>query len=105
MASGRVLDGSPEPGLSLTGHRTLRFAMVFTLYLAQGLPIGLFFYALPAWQAQNGASAAAVGGVLALTSLPWSLKLVNGVVMDRFAFLAMGRRRPWLIAGAAKVGR
>lgn len=85
--------------LALSEHRTLRLLVVFVLYFAQGLPIGLFYFALPSWQAQNGASAAAIGGVLALTSLPWSLKLLNGVVMDRFAFLAMGRRRPWVIAG------
>ncbi len=85
--------------LTLTENRNLRFLVVFILYVAQGLPVGLFYYALPAWQAQNGASAAAVGGVLAMTSLPWSLKLINGIVMDRFAFLAMGRRRPWVIAG------
>jgi PAT family beta-lactamase induction signal transducer AmpG len=84
---------------ALTEHRRLRFAMVFLLYVAQGLPAGLFYFALPAWQAQNGASAAAIGGVLALAALPWSLKLVNGFFMDRFAFLAMGRRRPWIIVG------
>ena len=84
---------------ALTENRNLRFFVVFLLYVAQGLPLGLFYFALPGWQAQNGASAAAVGAVLAMTALPWSLKLVNGVVMDRWAFLAMGRRRPWLIAG------
>lgn len=97
MAS--IAVSKPSVSLALTEHRNLRFFVVFILYVAQGLPLGLFYYALPAWQAQNGASAAAVGGVLALTSLPWSLKLINGVVMDRFAYLSMGRRRPWLIAG------
>jgi len=97
MAS--IAQSEPRPSLALTEHRNLRFLVVFILYVAQGLPLGLFYYALPSWQAQNGASAAAVGGVLAMTSLPWSLKLINGVVMDRFAYLAMGRRRPWVIAG------
>ena len=97
MATIAATEGPPV--LALTEHRILRFVVVFMLYVAQGLPLGLFYYALPAWQAQNGASAAAVGGVLAMTSLPWSLKLINGVVMDRFAFLAMGRRRPWVIVG------
>jgi PAT family beta-lactamase induction signal transducer AmpG len=88
------------PGaLVLVANRPLRLAVVFFLYAAQGLPAGLFYFALPAWQAQNGASAAAIGGVLALAALPWSLKLVNGFFMDRFAFLAMGRRRPWIIVG------
>jgi PAT family beta-lactamase induction signal transducer AmpG len=85
--------------LALTEHRVLRLLAVFILYIAQGVPVGLFYFALPSWQAQSGASAAAVGGVLAMTSLPWSLKLINGVFMDRFAFLPMGRRRPWIIAG------
>jgi PAT family beta-lactamase induction signal transducer AmpG len=87
----------------LTENRLLRFLVATILYVAQGLPLGLFYYALPAWQAQNGASAAAVGGVLALTALPWSLKLINGIVMDRFAFLAMGRRRPWVIVGQTAI--
>ena len=85
--------------LVLSANRPLRLAVVFLLYMAQGLPAGLFYFALPAWQAQNGASAAAIGGVLALAALPWSLKLVNGFFMDRFSFLAMGRRRPWIIVG------
>ncbi len=49
--------------------------------------------------AANGASAANVGYVLGMTALPWTLKLVNGFIMDRYTFLAMGRRRAW-IAGA-----
>ncbi len=32
-----------------------------------------------------------------MTALPWSLKLINGFIMDRFTFLAMGRRRIWII--------
>lgn len=88
---------------ALAEHRNLRLFTLFILYFAQGLPIGLFYFALPSWQAQNGASAAAVGGVLALTSLPWSLKLINGVIMDRFAFLPMGRRRPWIIAAQGSI--
>ena len=47
--------------------------------------------------AANGASAADVGYVLGLTTLPWTLKLVNGFLMDRYTFLPMGRRRIWII--------
>ena len=41
---------------------------------------------------------------LGLTALPWTLKLVNGFIMDRYTFLAMGRRRIWII-GAQGVRR
>ncbi len=82
---------------ALAQSRKLRLFSVFILYVAQGVPIGLFWFAIPAWMAANGATAAQVGYVLGLTALPWSLKLVNGFIMDRYTFLAMGRRRIWLI--------
>jgi PAT family beta-lactamase induction signal transducer AmpG len=85
-------------GLVLEHSRTLRLFTLFILYVGQGMPIGLFFFAVPAWMAANGASAAEVGSVAALTALPWSMKLVNGFIMDRYTFLPMGRRRAWIIA-------
>ncbi len=87
------------PVLTLSEHRNLRFATLFLLYFAQGLPFGLIDFSLPAWLAQNGASAAAIGGVQAMVILPWTFKLAYGLLMDRYAFLAMGRRRPWIIIG------
>ena len=88
-----------RPSLALSENRNLRFVVLFLLYVAQGLPFGLIDFALPAWLAQNGASAAAIGGVLAMIILPWTFKLAYGFIMDRYAFLAMGRRRPWIIVG------
>jgi MFS transporter, PAT family, beta-lactamase induction signal transducer AmpG len=85
----------PFPAISES--RALRLALCFLLYAAQGVPIGLFSFAIPGWLAANGASAAQVGAVLGAASLPWTLKFLNGFLMDRFAWLPMGRRRPWLI--------
>jgi len=81
----------------ISEQRTLRLGLVFLLYIAQGVPLGLFFIAIPAWLAANGASALAVGGYLSATSLPWTLKFVNGFIMERYSWLPMGRRRAWLI--------
>lgn len=90
----------PAPrSFALSEHRNLRFATLFLLYFAQGVPFGLIDYSLLAWLAQKGASAAAIGGVLAMIVLPWTFKLPYGLLMDRYAFLAMGRRRPWIIIG------
>lgn len=83
--------------LVLEHSRPLRLFSLFILYVGQGMPIGLFWFAIPAWMAVNGASAADVGSVAALTALPWSLKLVNGFIMDRYTFLPMGRRRAWIL--------
>ncbi len=95
MTSIAIDPGSRFPALA--DSRRLRLFAVFVLYVAQGVPFGLFWYAIPAWMAARGADAGDVGYVLGLTALPWSLKFVNGFVMDRYTFLAMGRRRVWLI--------
>lgn len=86
-----------QSGLILAHSRRLRLFTLFILYVGQGLPIGLFWFAIPAWMAANGAPAQDVGSVLALTALPWSLKFFNGFLMDRYTFLPMGRRRIWLL--------
>ena len=75
---------------------------VFVAYVAQGLPVGLFFYAIPSWLAANEIEPLIIGGYVGATALPWTLKFLNGFIMDRFAFLAMGKRRAWLI-GAQSV--
>ncbi len=82
---------------TLSASRKLRLFTIFILYIAQGIPIGLFWFAIPAWMATNGADAQDIAWVLGLTALPWSLKFVNGFLMDRYAFLPMGRRRPWIL--------
>ena len=86
-----------RPLPALTDYKALRLAALGLLYGAQGLPIGLFQVALPAYMASLGMSAAEVGGFIAFVFLPWSFKLVAGPVMDRFTFAAMGNRRPWVL--------
>ena len=66
--------------------------------MAQGVPIGLFSIALPAWLVQQGADVADIATLAAITGLPWGFKLIAGPFMDRFTFLPMGRRRPWVLA-------
>ncbi|MCH8257326.1 MAG: MFS transporter [Proteobacteria bacterium] len=81
----------------MADSRALRLAGFAGLYAAQGLPWGLFMVALPTWLASQGHSSAEVGIFLATVSFPWTLKLLAGPIMDRFSFLAMGRRRPWVL--------
>jgi PAT family beta-lactamase induction signal transducer AmpG len=81
----------------LVQRRRWRDFTLFALYFAQGVPEGLLYIAVPAWLASNGASGAEIGAFIGIILLPWSFKLVNGVLMDRFQYPAMGRRRPWII--------
>jgi PAT family beta-lactamase induction signal transducer AmpG len=90
-------------GLILTRSRPLRLLTMFLFYFTQGFPIGLFFYAVPAWMAANGATATATASVVGMAALPWSLKLVNGFLIDRYTFLPMGRRRIWIIGAQSLI--
>ncbi|MXO58745.1 MFS transporter [Altererythrobacter salegens] len=81
----------------LERSKWMRFLTVFLFYVTQGFPLGLFFYAIPAYMASSGASTTEIASVVGLSNLPWTLKLVNGFLMDRYTFLPMGRRRVWLL--------
>lgn len=86
---------------ALSERSWLRYLTFAALYVAQGLPEGFLVYAVPAWLAMNGRSPAEIGGFVGVTLLPWSFKLVNAPIMDRWTFLPMGRRRPWVLIGQA----
>ena len=92
------VNGSPALP-PLCENSLLRYTAFALLYLAQGVPYGLLSIAMPAWLAQRGMSAGKVGAMMGIVLLPWSLKLIAGPAMDRWSFLAMGRRRPWILAG------
>ncbi|MCB9761370.1 MAG: MFS transporter [Alphaproteobacteria bacterium] len=87
-----------RPIPSLADSSLLRYAFFAMLYAAQGIPYGLLVVALPAYMAERGISATAIGAFVGTILLPWSLKLINGPVMDRWTLRPMGRRRPWVIA-------
>jgi PAT family beta-lactamase induction signal transducer AmpG len=82
--------------LILAESRNLRFFSLFILYLAQGFPFALVNTVLPGYLLDHGATPANLG-YFAIASLPWSFKLLPAPLMDRFTYLAMGRRRPWVI--------
>ena len=83
--------------LILSQSRYLRYFSFTILYIAQGFPFGLVTVALPAFLLERGTSPAAVGGFVGAAMLPWTFKWLAGPMMDRFTFLAMGRRRPWVL--------
>ena len=81
--------------------KRFRLFTILMLYLAQGIPIGLLEFAIPAWMASNGATGAEIGYMIGLAGLPWALKFINGALIDRYTYLPMGRRRAWLIGAQA----
>lgn len=75
----------------------MRYAAGSSMYFAQGIPYGLMNIAVPAWLASQGVGAGQIASFLAIIILPWAFKLLSGPLMDRYQFLPMGRRRPWVL--------
>ena len=85
--------------LVLSENAFLRYFSFSSLYVAQGIPEGLTFFAIPAWMAMNGKSPAEIGSFIAVIGIPWSFKILVAPLMDRFSYLPMGKRRPWVLFG------
>lgn len=81
----------------LSDSSRVRYATGSFMYFSQGIPAGLLSIAIPAWLASQGASASDIASYLAVITLPWAFKLVTGPLMDRYEYLPMGRRRPWVL--------
>lgn len=81
----------------MTPSRTDKSVLLFSLYLAQGLPYGFFSLALPVILRDAGLSLTAISALGVLT-LPWAFKFLWAPVLDQ-----RGTRRGWLLAlqGAA----
>jgi PAT family beta-lactamase induction signal transducer AmpG len=76
-----------------------RYFAFTALYFAEGLNMGLLFVGIPAWMAQNDKTPTEIGSFAAACALPWTFKFVVAPLMDRYAYLPMGRKRPWVLFG------
>ncbi len=84
---------------ALSEHAILRYFNFIVLYFAQGVPEGMLTFGIPAWMAMNGKSAGEIAGFAVITVLPWSFKFIVAPLMDRYTYLPMGRKRPWILLG------
>jgi len=88
-----------KKNLFLTENSVLRYLNFSALYLAQGIPEGITYFAIPAWLAMNDKSPMEIASFVAVIGIPWSFKILIAPLMDRFTILSMGRKRPWVIFG------
>ncbi|HMT36393.1 MAG TPA: MFS transporter, partial [Chitinophagaceae bacterium] len=66
---------------------------------AQGIPEGMLAFGIPAWMAMNGKTPGQIASFAIAVGLPWSFKFIVAPLMDRYTYLPMGRKRPWVIVG------
>jgi PAT family beta-lactamase induction signal transducer AmpG len=72
------------------------YVILFSLYWAQGLPVGFMTHALPVILRSQGVSLAHIGG-FGLLMLPWSLKVFWAPWVDRLGSVTRGHYRSWII--------
>ena len=72
------------------------YLLLFSLYWAQGLPVGFMTHALPVILRAQGVSLAQIGG-FGLLMLPWSIKIFWAPWVDRFGYSAFGHYRSWIV--------
>lgn len=83
----------------LTENSVTRYITFSALYIAQGIPEGITYFAIPAWLAMNGKSPLEIAAFLGVIGIPWSFKILIAPLMDRYTILSMGKKRPWVIFG------
>ncbi len=83
----------------LAENAILRYLVFAALYVSEGIPIGIIFFAIPAWLAMNSVAATAIATYTAVSLIPWTFKLLVAPILDRYTLLSMGRKRPWIIIG------
>ena len=84
---------------ALADHTFFRYLTFIALYFAQGIPEGMLTFGIPAWMAMNGKSPGEIASFVIVAVLPWSFKFIVAPLMDRYTYLPMGRKRPWVLLG------
>ena len=72
------------------------YLLLFSLYWAQGLPVGFMTHALPVILRTEGVSLTHIGG-FGLLMLPWSIKIFWAPLVDRHGSNKKGHYRSWII--------
>jgi len=93
------MTGPADPRGPAAIARTLfsgRMLVVALMGFVSGLPLLLTGSVLQAWMKEAGVDLTTIG-LFALVGLPYTLKFVWAPLFDRYAPLALGRRRGWLL--------
>lgn len=72
------------------------YLLLFSLYWAQGLPVGFMTHALPVILRTQGVSLTHIGG-FGLLMAPWALKVLWAPWVDRYGRKNVGHYRSWII--------
>jgi PAT family beta-lactamase induction signal transducer AmpG len=78
--------------------RDRRLLTISLMSFVSGLPLGLVWFAIPAWMAREGVDIRVIG-LFTLAQAPWSFKPLWSPWMDRYTPPFLGRKRGWILIG------
>jgi MFS transporter, PAT family, beta-lactamase induction signal transducer AmpG len=79
--------------------KVLRFSMFALLYFTQGTIQGYFVSINALYLRDNGVDIAKIGVFAAIAMIPFIIKILFGMLSDRFNFLGLGFRKPYILIG------
>jgi PAT family beta-lactamase induction signal transducer AmpG len=79
--------------------KTVRFTMFALLYFTQGTILGYFASLNALYMLENGLNMADVGIFSTIALIPFVIKILFGILSDRFNLLGLGHRKPYIFIG------
>ena len=79
--------------------KTLRFSFFAMIYFAEGIVLGYFASLNALYLLGNGIDMAKVGIFSSIALIPFVIKIFFGMLSDRFNFLGLGHRKPYIAIG------
>jgi PAT family beta-lactamase induction signal transducer AmpG len=79
--------------------KSLRFSLFGLLYFTQGIILGYFAALNALYLLSNGLDMADVGIFSSIALLPFVIKILFGILSDRYNFFGWGHRRPYIVIG------
>lgn len=82
-----------------TQNKVLRFSMFALLYFTQGTILGYFASLNALYLLGNGLDLGKVGIFSSIALIPFVIKILFGMLSDRFNFFKLGHRKPYIFIG------
>jgi PAT family beta-lactamase induction signal transducer AmpG len=79
--------------------KTLRFSFFAMIYFSEGIILGYFASLNALYLLGNGIDMAKVGIFSSIALIPFVIKIFFGMLSDRFNFLGLGHRKPYIAIG------
>lgn len=83
----------------MTQNKALRFSLFALLYFTQGTILGYFASLNALYLLGNGIDMAQIGIFSSIALIPFVIKILFGMLSDRFNFFGFGHRKPYIVIG------